>query len=400
MTTSTIGPITKDVNKIVKTKEIIISAAVADTAALFASVEIAGTTCELLVDTGASASVINKPIFEKLPLEVRASLEPVKVGLRSVNGDPVRTVGMVNVEVRLANNGCRVDLVVADIGMPGILGMDVMSKLRCAVDIPARELVVDHDILLLNSLTTTGTRPVYLVGRQNLLPNCEQLVTLRVARQPGEGKVIGIIEPNEAFERDYRLKIAPTLVDTDTDEIRVLMTNLTDTVTMVTDQVEMATLQPVDLVMPIIGVDRESNETEVLLTPGSEGAESRSGAKGHKGEETQQPSQDAGQQKPEKEEISTPEVEKKTKTYGNHKGKMSRPPSDPRESGKSVKLPEHLQPLIEGMNERFSKEEMKDIVTLLVEYEDIFTQPGGTLGRTAIVRHKIDTGEEVSISAP
>ena len=207
----------------------------------------------MLVDTGASASVINKPILEKLPLEVRESLEPVKVGLRSVNGDPVRAVGMVNVEVRLANNGCRVDLVVADIGMPGILGMDVMSKLKCAVDIPARELVVDNDILLLNSLTTTGTRSVYLVGRQNLQPNCEQLVTLRVARQPGEGKVIGIIEPNSAFERDYSLKIAPTLVDTDADEIRVLITNLTDRVTIVTDQVEMATLQPVDPVMPIIG---------------------------------------------------------------------------------------------------------------------------------------------------
>ena len=58
-----------------------------------------------------------------------------------------------------------------------------------------------------------------------------------------------------------------------------------------------------------------------------------------------------------------------------------------------VELPEHLQPLIEGMHRRFSKGEMREITTLLVEYEDIFTQPGGKLGRTAIVRHKIDTGE-------
>ena len=307
----------------------------------------------MLVDTGASASVINTPIFKTLPLEVRESLEPVKVGLRSVNGDPVRAVGMVDVEVGLANSRCRVDLVVADIGMPGILGMDVMSKLKCAVDIPARELVVDNDILLLNSLTTTGTRSVHMMGRQNIQPNCEQLVTLKVVRQPEEGKLIGIIEPNGAFERDYSLKIGPALVDTDTDEIRVLVTNLTDRVTEVTDQVEMATLQPVDLVMPIIGVDRESDETEVLITPESGGAEINSGARSHKGNGNQKPSQDAGQHKPRKEEVSNQVFEKRTKTIGNHIGKMSRPPSNPGESKESVELPEHLQSLIEGMHKRY-----------------------------------------------
>ena len=237
---------------------------------------------------------------------------------------------MVDVEVGLANNRCRVDLVVADIGMPGILGMDVMSKLKCAVDIPARELVVDNDILLLNSLTTTGTRSVYMVGHQNIQPHCEQLVTLRVVRQPEEGKLIGVIEPNKAFERDYSLKIAPALVDTDSDEIRVLITNLTDRVTIVTDQVEMATLQPVDLVMPIIGVDRESDETKVLITPESGGAEINSGVRSHKGDGSQKPSQDAGQLKPRKEEVSNQVVEKRTITIGNHIGKMSRPPSNPR----------------------------------------------------------------------
>ena len=160
MTTSTVGPVKDDVHKLVKPKEIIISAAVADTAALFATVEIAGASCELLVDTGASVSVINTPLF-RLPLEVRGSLEPVKIGLRSVNGDPVRAVGMIDVEVGLANSRCRVDLVVADIGVSGILGIDIMSKLKCAVNISARELVVDRDILVLNSLTTSGTRSVY-----------------------------------------------------------------------------------------------------------------------------------------------------------------------------------------------------------------------------------------------
>jgi len=399
VSTSTVGPKTKNVNKLVKPNEIIIIAAVADTAALFATVDIAGVTCELLVDTGASASVINTPIFAKLPLEVRESLKPVKVGLRSVNGDPVRAVGMVDVEVGLANKGCRVDLVVADIGMPGILGMDVMSKLKCAVDIPARELVVDSDILLLNSLTTEGTRSVHMMGSQNIQPNCEQLVTLKVVRQPEKGKVIGIIEPNGAFERDYNLKITPTLVDTDTDEIRVMITNLTDRVTHVTDQVEMATLQPVDLVMPVIGVDRESNETEVLITPESGGSEINSGVGRPKGNGNQTSSQDAGQNKPGKDKVSNQVFENKINTIGNHVGKMSRPPSTSKKprgelkESQEAQLPEHMRPLIEGMDQRFSKPDMEEIITLLVEYEDIFIQPGGKLGRTDIVRHKIDTGE-------
>ena len=58
-------------------------------------------------------------------------------------------------------------------------------------------------------------------------------------------------------------------------------------------------------------------------------------------------------------------------------------------------LPEYLK-LIEQLSETLSGTELINLTQLLYKYQDIFKSPDGQLGRTNLVKHRIDTGNAAS----
>ena len=67
------------------------------------------------------------------------------------------------------------------------------------------------------------------------------------------------------------------------------------------------------------------------------------------------------------------------------------------EDGCLPELPKYLKPLIEQSTETLSGTELTKLTLLLYKYQDIFKSPDGQLGRTNIVKHRIDTGNAVPI---
>lgn len=56
-------------------------------------------------------------------------------------------------------------------------------------------------------------------------------------------------------------------------------------------------------------------------------------------------------------------------------------------------LPEHLQSLFDRTSKCLTQEQKSTLFDLLLSYKDIFVGPDGKFGRTKIVKHKIDTGD-------
>ena len=60
-------------------------------------------------------------------------------------------------------------------------------------------------------------------------------------------------------------------------------------------------------------------------------------------------------------------------------------------------VPEHLLPLAEQVDSELTREEQERVKKLLVKYQDCFMEPDGKLGKTSLVKHKIDTGDSTPI---
>ena len=66
----------------------------------------------------------------------------------------------------------------------------------------------------------------------------------------------------------------------------------------------------------------------------------------------------------------------------------------------SKKLPKHLHIRIENASPKLSVDEKEKLSDLLIQYQDIFIPPDGTLGHTDLVEHEIETGDHKSIKIP
>lgn len=67
---------------------------------------------------------------------------------------------------------------------------------------------------------------------------------------------------------------------------------------------------------------------------------------------------------------------------------------------KSIKIPEHLQALVENVSDNLTFSQRSDIGKVISEYADVFVGPDGKLGRTDLVEHSIRTETDRPVKVP
>ncbi|XP_038053938.1 uncharacterized protein LOC119726355 [Patiria miniata] len=96
-------------------------------AGLFVQAFIRGVKANLLVDTGATDSVLSSEFYYKIPIEKRPKLESGGTGVRNADGSNMETLGRALVDVQIGRTTCPVRAVFGKIGeVEGILGMDFL----------------------------------------------------------------------------------------------------------------------------------------------------------------------------------------------------------------------------------------------------------------------------------
>ena len=63
-------------------------------------------------------------------------------------------------------------------------------------------------------------------------------------------------------------------------------------------------------------------------------------------------------------------------------------------------LPEYLQPLMEGLVDVLTLQQREELATAIYEYRDVFSSGPADMGRTGLVKHTIDTGDQRPIWRP
>ena len=194
-------------------------------------IDIQGTKCNALIDTGASRSCISEAYFKTLPQQTLKGLH--RVAVRSASGSSLALLGFMTSNITLENKTFQHDFVVCKHLMrPLILGREFLFKNElkvyysktgeCRLDHKQEELVATID--LQDELTLSLKSGIYMPGRTVAVLNVNSSV-----HQNDIGQFYNV-RANSLLEDDYpQLQIIPTLhkVDnTNTTLISFVMINL------------------------------------------------------------------------------------------------------------------------------------------------------------------------------
>ena len=194
-------------------------------------IDIQGTKCNALIDTGASRSCISEAYFKTLPQQTLKGLH--RVAVRSASGSSLAPLGFMTSNITLENKTFQHDFIVCKHLMrPLILGREFLFKnelkvyysktSECRLDYKQEELIATVD--LQDELTLSLKSGIHIPGRTVAVLNVNSLI-----HKNDIGQFYNV-RANSLLEDEYpQLQIVPTLhkVDnTNTTLIPFVMINL------------------------------------------------------------------------------------------------------------------------------------------------------------------------------
>jgi transposase InsO family protein len=283
---------------------------------LFIEARVENESVSLLVDTGASLTIISKKIFDKLSSEHH--LDPIQKPITGASGEALTVYGRTQMLIRVGKKSYNISVAIADIPMDGVLGLDFMSRNNCMINVSERRIVIGEEII---ELVKSGHYGCYRIAvAENInIPSRSEIVTYCNVVKPNDAslpKGVSLIEPDDEFLASERGLVGKVLVE-NADRVPVRIMNISNEVKVVRSGTVVANMTHIDNVI---------DESSVM-----------------------------------------------------------------KKSDNNGKLPPHLQNLLERSGSGLNNEQKQRVKTFLARHSSLFASDDADLGRTSLVKHKIDT---------
>lgn len=149
---------------------------------------VGGLQINFLVDTGSTATILSKTLFDSLDPQQELSLRRDDRTLVDVNNHEITIYGLVEVPVKFDSLQFSISCVVCDILNEGILGQDFLMKYVQRLDLKKMTLC-----------TSKGDIQCWLGGEACMV--CRVTVKETVTIQPETASIVPITVPQRAFIR-------------------------------------------------------------------------------------------------------------------------------------------------------------------------------------------------------
>ena len=124
-----------------------------------------GTSANLLVDTGADASLLSFAVWDKLSKKPEMNQDAATHKLVGVQGTPLSVCGIVQVDIDLAGEKFETEMVVVDsLTNEAILGKDFLKANKCIIDVSRETLHFDSRGITLSLNSPPGDQQVARVS--------------------------------------------------------------------------------------------------------------------------------------------------------------------------------------------------------------------------------------------
>ena len=399
--------------------------------------KIAGLAIAMLVDSGASVSVMSTRLWKHIkrakPEEV--TLLPTNTRIITASGQEVPAAGCLVLEVELAGEFYLHQFLVVDAAEDLILGLDFLAQYN--VDCDWRRGVLrmrGHELKACRQYSTGDgkVRRLTTIGRTVLPANANSMVEVRVkSRGPGDLPDWGMVSPARKPMVKHGVLAGRALIDAHASTSHIPVMNPTDITVVLPGNTDLAFMAPVDYVDPLTKEtsadldpsqtpnihlntlrDKENTTTSQAFTAASAGAPLH--APTHAPWVQSQPVPPV----PSPVRSAIEKLDDGTLTSSGpceyYKKRWSDLSSDSEDEdsaqasatkpqpaehqARKLGVPEHLVGLyIDSLHEIDTEAEQEQWAQFLIEYQDVFAKAPDDLGRTDVVRHRIETGDHTPI---
>ena len=306
---------------------------------------IEGLSVPMLLDTGASRTIISESTYKQIPCESRPQIiEGVKCPqLRLADGTRLGTLGCTRVRIQVDSTPVECDVIVAAVSDPGILGLDFLRQQKCQINLESNEMVMKSQ----NGSTSVREQSECNVALRDdciVAAHSEAIIPADVSSCLEVPHCLVSGKPE--FEEKYQLKVASSLGNPCEGWVPVRILNPRAEDVHLFKGTVMGCAERVESVEPFL-----QHERETLL------------------------SNDAS--------LATIEEDSSELLRPNSSEAVYRP-SD---------IPKHLVELFERSKDNLSEGEQARLIETLIRYQSAFAKDSMDLGRTDIIEHTIDTGD-------
>jgi hypothetical protein len=108
----------------------------------YVTAKIFGMDAYLLIDTGATVSLLSKVCYGNMFGTKYRSVEKVESDVLSANGSPVDIYGKTSIDLVLNGTTMSHEMIIADLSVDGILGLDFLVKHKAVIDIGKQQISI------------------------------------------------------------------------------------------------------------------------------------------------------------------------------------------------------------------------------------------------------------------
>lgn len=168
---------------------------------LYVEVEIRGIKTMLLVDTGATDTILSNTVYYRIPNEKKPELTRYGTNVCNADGSRMETMGSSCLELKVGRTVCSIRVIFGNTGSAeGILGMDFLIATHAKIDLQQLQLDLNGDKIKCSDKLGHGLCfRVVVEETTKIPPGHEALVPGLIKGNPGEAG-LGILEPTEENE--------------------------------------------------------------------------------------------------------------------------------------------------------------------------------------------------------
>ena len=233
---------------------------------MFVAASIDKTEVKLLVDTGATLSIISHAVFKSLASSDTDinNLEAVNRDVLAANNEPLKTFGRTTVSISISGKIYETPVLVADVTVDGVIGLDFMKQNACKIDICNENMQLNNETIPLLVKGNIGCFKIALTDTVRIPPRSE-IITKGNICLPKQVKISGegLIEPDEKFLSSERGLVGKVLVNLN-EQVPVRIMNVSPELMVVYAKTVVAKVTPVETVEDQISFASDTtNETRL-----------------------------------------------------------------------------------------------------------------------------------------
>ncbi|XP_065927594.1 uncharacterized protein [Magallana gigas] len=194
---------------------------------IFVEADIHGVRSKMLIDTGASLTLISKRVHDIISAEKRPALEESGQKVLNASGNPLSLYGKAEYHLKIGETEAFIPAMVTDITVHGILGLDFLKKGKGIIDLNSNTIRLNNEEYRISCEGTLGCFRVVAADDICIPPRSEMIVEAKVPGQNTFGASDYIFEPEERFLEKGRAFVGRTLVK-GSETVPVWLMNVTD----------------------------------------------------------------------------------------------------------------------------------------------------------------------------